>query len=99
MKFLTLPEIKAHSRIDLGIEDEILELYASAAEGVVLDTIGYSYEELVAEYGEVPAQIRQAALLLTDVSYTHRSPVSPTNTYNIGCSFDALVKPFIKLTH
>ena len=99
MNFLTLPEIKAHSRIDFDIEDALLELYADAAEGAVLEITGYSLDELKAKYGAVPPQIKQAAMMLVDVSYTHRSPVNPTQAHAVGYTFDMLVKPFMKLTH
>ena len=49
MKFLTLEKIKQQLRLDDTCEAELLKDYGDAAEETVLDTIGQTYEELVAE--------------------------------------------------
>ena len=103
MKYLTIEYIKEHSRIDYDCEDAILELYGNAAEMTIAqylnrgDTVEECVQSLTEKYGEVPAPIIQAALLLVDHSYDHRSPVSPTNMYQVPYSFDILVKPYMKL--
>ncbi len=103
MKFLTLNYIKQHSRIDYDIEDELLELYGNAAENVLAQHLGRGktvdelVESLTEEYGEVPAAILQAGLMLVDVSYQYRSPVSPTSIYTVPYTFDLLVKPYMIL--
>lgn len=103
MRFLTLEYIKAHSRIDYDCEDGLLELYGNAAESVLAQHLGRGktvddiVESLTDEFGEVPAAILQAALMLVDVSYQYRSPVSPTNIYVVPYTFDILVKPYMVL--
>lgn len=97
MKFLTLEWIKQHSRIDYNCEDELLKLYGESAEDTVLEYLNRSLADLVATYGDVPAPIRQAALMLVDVSYQYRSPVSPTNVSVVPYTFDILVKPYMIL--
>lgn len=103
MRFLTLEYIKAHSRIDYDCEDGLLELYGNAAEGVLAQHLGRGktvddmVESLTDEFGEVPAPIMQAALMLVDVSYQYRSPVSSTNIYVVPYTFDILVKPYMVL--
>ena len=47
MRWLTLEYIKQHSRIDSDIEDNILELYAEAAEDTVLNIMNRTYENLI----------------------------------------------------
>lgn len=103
MKILTLEYIKQHSRIDYDCEDEILELYGDAAEGVLAQHLGRGkkvddmVDSLTAEFGEVPAPILQAGLMLVDVSYQYRSPINPSNIYVVPYTFDILVKPYMVL--
>ena len=98
MKWLTLDYIKKHSRIDYDIEDSLLELYGNAAEETVLNYLNRDYHDIITEYGEIPAAIMQASLMLVDHSYTQRSPVSPINMSYVPYTFDALVLPYIHLT-
>lgn len=97
MKFLTLDYIRKHSRIDYDCENEILNLYGSSAEDTLLNYIGMTYDEVKTKYGEVPAPLVQAALMLVDVSYQHRSPVSSQNMSIVPYTFDIMIKPYIKL--
>lgn len=97
MKWLTIDYIKQHSRIDFSDEDSVLDLYGSAAEETVLNYLNRTYQELLEQYGEVPAPIRQATLLLVDHSYTQRSPASAQNMSIVPYSFDILVKPYMRL--
>lgn len=98
MKWLTIDYIKQHSRIDFSDEDSVLDLYGSAAEETVLNYLNRTYQELLEQYGEVPAPIRQATLLLVDHSYTQRSPVSVQSVSIMPDSIDILVKPYMRLT-
>lgn len=103
MKILTLEYIKQHSRIDYDCEDELLGLYGDAAEVVLAQHLGRGktvddmVDSLTEEFGEVPAAIMQAALMLVDVSYQYRSPISPSNIYVVPYTFDILVKPYMIL--
>lgn len=89
--------IKAHSRIDYDCEDDLLELYANSAEETVLKLLGRSYENLIEECGEVPAPVKQAALMLVDLSYKERSPISPQQLYAVPYTVDVLIKPYMVL--
>ena len=97
MKFLSLEFIKRHSRIDFDCEDELLEAYGDSAEETVLNLLNRTFEDIIEVYGQVPAPIKHASLMLVDQSYTHRSPVSPQNMYHVPYSFDLLIKPYMKL--
>lgn len=97
MKFLTLELIKKQSRIDGVIEDSLLELYGEAAEETLLNYVGATYEELTETTGKMPKALVQAALMLVDVSYQHRSPVSSQSISIVPYTFDILVKPYVKL--
>ena len=102
MRYLTLEWIKAHSRIDYDIEDELLTLYGDAAEEAVLNIIGRSLSEVAQLWGTqeqpVPAALMQATLMLVDASYTQRAPMSTMSLYAVPYSFDLLVKPYVKLS-
>lgn len=97
MDFLSINFIKNHSRIDADCEDEVLALYGNAAEATLLNYLDRSYDEIIDTYGEMPAPLVQAALMLVDVSYQYRSPVSPNNLNIVPYTFDILIKPYIKL--
>ena len=97
MKFLTLDYIKQHSRIDFDCEDELLELYGEAAEDTVMNYLNRTLADLVAQYGVIPAPVQQAALMLVDISYQYRSPVTTVNVSIVPYTFDMLIKPYMKL--
>lgn len=99
MKFLTLELIKQQCRIEQDFEDEdkILTLYGKSAENTMFNYIGRSYEEVMEIYGEVPAPLVEATLMMVDKSYQHRSPASPQNMYYVLYGFDTLVKPYMRL--
>lgn len=97
MKFLTLDYIQQHSRIDCSNEAEILTLYADAAEQTLLNYIGWTYDELKSAFSEIPAPLKQAALMLVDTSYQYRSMINSTNIALVPYTFDILVKPYIRL--
>lgn len=98
MKWLTIADIKKQLRVDFDDEDDVLDLYGSAAEDTVLNYMNRTYQDVLEEYGEVPAAIRQATLMLVDNSYQHRSPAEPTQMYYVMYGFDTLVKPYMRLT-
>ena len=99
MKWLTLERVKKHLRLDASNtqEDDLLQLYATAAEDTILNLCNRSYDCLLECYGEVPKPIQNASLLLVENQYTQRSVVSPTNLSAVPYSFDLLVKPFMIL--
>lgn len=99
MKYLTLERIKQQLRIepDFILEDDFLVECGDGAEAAMLNILGRTYEDLIENYGEVPAPIVRATLKLVDHDYTHRSPSSPQNQYIIPYSFDFQVRPYIKL--
>lgn len=98
MKWLTIIDIKRQLRLDTSDDDQELELYGSAAEDTMLNYLNRSYQELLETYGDVPAPVRQATLMLVDSSYNHRSPASVSEMYYVLYGFDTLVKPYMRLT-
>lgn len=97
MKFLTIDWIKRHSRIDYDCEDELLELYGESAEDTLINYLGRTYEDVIENYGQMPKPLMHAALLLVDLSYQNRSPVSSQNMYMVPYTFEILVKPYMIL--
>lgn len=99
MKWLTLDKIKAQLRIDpsFTLEDEILTMYGESAEASVLDIIRRSYTEVMEKYGTVPTPLVHASLMLVDLSYKERGPVSSQNLYQVPYAIDTKLKPYMKL--
>lgn len=97
MKWLTLDYIKSHSRIDFDCEDDLLTMYGESAEDTVLSIIDRTYAEVVEKWTEVPAPLYEAALMLVDLSYQQRSPISAVNMYTVPYTFDFKIKPYMKL--
>ena len=99
MKWLTLDKIKAQLRIDpsFTLDDEILTLYGESAEDSVLDIIRRSYTEVMEKYGTVPTPLVHASLMLVDLSYKERGPVSSQNLYQVPYAIDMKLKPYMKL--
>lgn len=99
MKWLTLQKIKKQCRIDdiNTSEDDLLEMYGESAEATVLNLLSRSYEDVMESYGAVPMPIIHASLMLCDISYQHRSAVSPQNMSLVPYTFDLLLKPYMRL--
>lgn len=99
MRWLTIERIKAQCRIepDFNDEDELLEEYGEEAEETVLNVINRSYENLMEQYGKVPTPLRRASLMLVDLAYKQRSPISSQNMYLVPYTFDILIKPYVRL--
>lgn len=99
MKWLTLQLIKQQCRIeqDFTEEDDLLEMYGESAEDAVLKMLGRTYEDVMESYGAVPKSVIHATLMLCDISYQHRSPVSPQNMSLVPYTFDLLLKPYMRL--
>ena len=97
MKFLTIDKIKQQLRLDCTCEAELLNDYGDAAEEVVLDIMGLTYDEAVAKYGSMPKRAEQAALMLVDTWYQYRTPVSDRQMSVVPYTFEILLKPLVKL--
>lgn len=101
MKYLTFELIKAQLRLDdaqAEAEQALLVMYGEAAEETVLNILARSYEDVLETYGKMPTTLVQASLMLVDVSYQHRSPVSAQNMSIVPYTFDLLIKPYMRLS-
>lgn len=97
MKYMSLAYIYAHSRIDFNDDDTILTVYAESAEETVMNLCNTTYEDMLEEYGEIPKPIVHATLMLVEVAYTNRAPISQTNLSVVPYTFDLLIKPYMVL--
>ena len=103
MEYLTLQFINDHSRIDFDCDDGLLELYGDSAEDTMAQYLnrGKNATEMIAsleeQYGAIPAPIYHATLMLVDISYQYRNPISPTSISQVPYTFDLLIKPYMKL--
>ena len=101
MKFLTIEQIKAQLRLDdqqAQLEHDLLCDYGEAAEDTVLNTCNRTLEDIIEQYGKIPAPIRRVALMLVDNQYKERSPISPQNMSVVPYAFDLMLKPYMRLT-
>ena len=102
MKWLTLEEIRQQLRIaeDCHEEDALLVRYGNSAEAVVLNT-GRTYDELKAmnPTGEdaIPADVWEATVMLVELSYQQRSPLTSQKLSIIPLAFDVKIKPYVRL--
>lgn len=97
MKWLTIEYIKAHSRLDFDCEDAELEVYGTSAENTVLQVMRRTLDNVKdLSGGKVPAELYHAALMLTDVGYTHRIPVTATNLSVVPYTFDLKVANWMR---
>jgi len=103
MKFLSLEYIKQHSRIDYDCEDGLLALYGDSAERTIANDLnrGKRIDDMIAslveEYGEIPADIYHAALMLVDSSYRNRGPVDQYTFSPVPYGYEMKIKPYMIL--
>ncbi len=97
MQIINLRLLKANSRIDDDTEDELLTQIGNAAEEMALHIMGdRTIDSLYEEYGQIPASIKQACLMLAEHLYTHRSPVSGQTLSSVPYTIDAMLYPYIR---
>lgn len=105
LHWVTLDDIKDQLRIEheYTLEDKLLTRYGATAEKFILRYIQRTEEELKAmntdDPTQVPEDIVSATLMLVDLYYQHRGPISVQNLYLIDYGFDSLVMPFRKGTY
>ena len=98
MKWITLAEIKANSRIDFDYDDDLVTRCGNAAELYILKQTRRTYENIEDVYGNDIDDLKTAALLLADVGYKHRSPVSDTNKSVVPYTFDNMIADYVRTT-
>lgn len=98
LKFLTLDEIKGQLRVDFDDDDAELTRKGAVAENMAIKATRRTLDELKEMGGgEVPPEIREAALMLAGHLYRVRENVSGYQQYVVPYAFEALVKPFVRL--
>lgn len=77
MNWLTLPEAKAHLKVEHDAEDDLISGLIDAAEDYVSQFLNRAvpWTDDNGDPVEVPAMVRQAALMLIDHWYNNRSAV------------------------
>lgn len=93
--------IKAQLRLDdeqACMEQDLLCDYGEAAEDTVLNICNRTLEDIIEQYGKVPAPIRRVALMLVDNQYKERSSISPQNMSVVPYTFDLMLKSYLRLT-
>lgn len=88
---------RKHSNIDFDCDDPQLEIFICSAEETILNLLQRTYENLIETYGDVPAPIRHATMVLVDNSYQFRTPQVSTNLYQVKYGIDLMLKPYMVL--
>lgn len=98
LKWLTLEKIKAqcHLEQDYIEEDDLLVLYGESAEESILNITNRTYEDIIETFGDVPASLRLASLLMVAGSYEIREPWTQQKLEQTP-SFSIMVKPYVRL--
>ena len=75
---IKLPTIKAHLNIDTDYtnDDTYLEYLEGVAEGVVQKHIDRTFEDIIAEEGEIPQPLLHTILLIVGNLYDNRESVA-----------------------
>lgn len=95
---LDLELFKKHVRSDdFDGDDALLRHYLDAAFDSTVDYIGRPVEEIAEDSGEIPARIIQATMMLAAHWYNQRESVASTQMTAVPDSYEALLKPFVKL--
>ena len=94
MKVLTLEELVWQTRLQNPSPDEqaYLEHLGNTVEGLVERATNRTWEEIFTEYGQCPAELKHACMMLADYYYTHRGDDSP-----MPRAAAVLCKPYKKL--
>ena len=93
--------IKAQLRLDdaqAELERALLEDYGEAAEDAVLNICNRTLEDIIEQYGQVPAPLRHVARMLVDNAYKERSSISPQSMSTVPYAFDLMLKPYMRLS-
>lgn len=96
LNLITLEEVLRNSRIDTAEENEYIESLIAVAEDMVPKMLNCTWESLFEEYGECPAPVRHAMLMLVDHLYQHRS-VGETVAIQSNPAFATLLRKYKKL--
>ena len=74
LNYLTLDEIKKQLNVDADFheDDEFLTLIGEAAEDITANLLDINLNELVAQYGEMPAGVRHCMRMLCDYTYSQQ---------------------------
>lgn len=103
MKFLSLEFLKAHARVDMSCDDALLEMYGDAAEQKIANllnrgkTVQEMVDSLVAERGQIPADIYEAGCMLVAERFDQRNPASQFERHVAPYAIDMNLKPYIKM--
>lgn len=101
MQFLTMKQIKLQLRVDEDFtdEDEILELYGTAAENAAIKTLNRNlYPDTVPETDcdgmVIVSDITLAMLMTVSHWYKNRAPVTPFEQSEIPMTYRFLLNPY-----
>lgn len=115
LQVVTLAELKQQMRVEESYEDALITEYGKAAERYIitdtrrtlseLNAIGYEETQGTAPAGDpgvayFPAPLKVAILMFAANLYRNREPVAAGVTpAAVPYTLDAMIKPYVRLTH
>jgi len=100
--FITVAEAKAQCNIEATetADDNLLALYAAAAEATVLSQCNRSRLEALDEYGPaLPEELKAAMLILVAQMYKYRELSTQDAINKVPGTYWALIAPHVKLSN
>ena len=97
--FADIELLKAQCRIepDNHDEDALLETYLQAAAEVVVQYLNRSLRSIYDEYGDIPAALRTAQLLLAADYYANREAGRAGSVGAVGAGVAHLINPYRRI--
>ncbi len=95
MALVSLALFKKHVRADdFADDDEYLQHLLAAAEESVVTATNRTADDIVGCYGEFPAPLKHAVMMLAAHWYNQRESVSGVQMHEVPDALQALVKPY-----
>lgn len=96
--YITDALLRQHCRIDADddTQDAVLALYLKAAHDWVLDACGRTEQEIFETWGEMPAPLIQAMLLMAGHNFAYREAGQVSNLSAPSRAVSYLVAPYSK---
>lgn len=96
---ITVAEFRTNSRIDADVATNAeLQDLIDVAEQSVQNMLRRDWASLVEQWGDIPAPVKHACLIVANDFYLHRGDNDKFQTYSNG-NLDRLLRPYVELFH
>jgi len=95
----TVAEFRTNSHIDADVAtDNELQNLLEIAEQTVQNMLRRDWSSLAEQWGDIPAPVKHACLIVANDFYIHRGNNDKFQTYSNG-NLDKLLRPYVELFH